>query len=56
MLIDHLNDEGILIITNLEMQEVLDIHPMHNTVNFGAEKYLKAQGLKKETPWLWIKH
>ena len=52
----HIKKEGHLIITNLNVEEVLENYPMHFKVEFGAEEYLRFLGFyRKEFPWLWIK-
>lgn len=55
MIVSLLNRGGSLIITNLEVEEILETHPMHNKVDFGAEEYLASHGFIREKPWLWVK-
>ena len=48
---------GSLIITNLQLEEISQDHPMHFKIDFNAEKYLKTIGFEKKEPsWLWIKN
>jgi 2-polyprenyl-3-methyl-5-hydroxy-6-metoxy-1,4-benzoquinol methylase len=55
-LANHLKINGRLIITNLNVLEVSEAHPMHFKIDFDAEKYLNLLGLfKTKEPWLWIK-
>lgn len=55
-LTSHIKKGGSLIITNLQVDEVLKIHPMHYKVDFSAEEYLGSIGFHKgEFPWLWVK-
>jgi len=55
-LTSHIKKGGFLIITNLYVGEILENHPMHFKVEFGAEEYLKSLGFHKgEFPWLWVK-
>lgn len=54
-MVNHLKNNGRLIITNLDAPESKE-HPMHFPINFGAEQYLKSLGMAKDIkPWLWIK-
>ncbi|MGB2762528.1 MAG: methyltransferase domain-containing protein [Minisyncoccales bacterium] len=50
----HLNNNGKLIITNLNIQEIK--YPMHFKIGFNAENYLNSLGLfRTKEPWLWLK-
>lgn len=54
-LVAHLENNGRLIITNLNAP-VLKEHPMHIKMKFNSEEYLNSLGLfKAKEPWLWIK-
>lgn len=53
----HIKKGGSLIITNLQVEEILEDYPMHFKVEFDAKEYLRSLGFQnKEFPWLWIKY
>ena len=54
-LIEHLNENGRLIVTNLYPNKTKE-YPMHREFDFDAEVLLKSYGLNKnkDKEWLWI--
>lgn len=52
-----LKSGGRLIITNIELNEISEIHPMHLKVGVDIKDYLNSLGLFQEKePWLWVKN